>query len=292
MTWSVSQVNRAVHRIEFPDVSAGWQQWVLLTSDRHHDSTHCVRDLEISHLKLARSRNAPIIDAGDLFDAMGGRVDPRRMESGIRGEHKVDNYFDALIESTAADYSDYADLFAVLGRGNHEQSILKHNQINLTHNLCRELRRHANRSDRAFYGGYGGYVLLRFHISTTLYTLRLKHFHGAGGGGEVTHGAIQRNRRSVMYPDADIVLTGHIHYAWYMTEKRERVNLAGNVRTDLQHHITVPGYKDEYLDGHDGYHVERQRSPRPVGACWLLLEYDAARERRGIINTTVIPAWE
>lgn len=51
---SVAHNSRNVCSV-YMDVKAGWEQWVLLSSDRHHDSRWCDRDLEIEHLEKAKS---------------------------------------------------------------------------------------------------------------------------------------------------------------------------------------------------------------------------------------------
>ena len=61
-----------------------WEQWVLLTSDRHWDNPKSDRLLQTEHLKLAKERNAIIIDNGDLLCVMQGKYDPRGSKSGIR----------------------------------------------------------------------------------------------------------------------------------------------------------------------------------------------------------------
>ena len=68
--YTIEQTSRNVVTVRFKKVSKGWEQWVLLRSDAHHDNIHCNRDLETAHLKKAKERGALIIDAGDLFCAM------------------------------------------------------------------------------------------------------------------------------------------------------------------------------------------------------------------------------
>ena len=59
---------------------------LLLRSDAHHDSVHNLRDMEKRHLEEAIRDGAYILDAGDLFDAMQGRNDPRRGYQDLRPE--------------------------------------------------------------------------------------------------------------------------------------------------------------------------------------------------------------
>jgi len=82
--------SRNVQTVYF-DTPAGWEQWFYLISDQHHDSINCNRKLEKEHLDLALERNAYIISAGDTFDLMQGKFDPRKTFVGIRQE-----YIDAM----------------------------------------------------------------------------------------------------------------------------------------------------------------------------------------------------
>ena len=67
--------------------------------------------------------------------------------------------------------------------------------------------------------------------------------HGSGGTAPVTRGVIKTNRRSVVFPDADIFLSGHIHERWAMEIPRIRLTEQGEgvqgrtgppLHTDLQ----------------------------------------------------------
>ena len=81
------------------NIFAGWEQYILLTSDRHHDSVDCDREFEARHLDEAKRRGALIMDVGDLFDCMQGKFDPRRSYSNLRPEYKADNYLDEIVRA-------------------------------------------------------------------------------------------------------------------------------------------------------------------------------------------------
>jgi len=279
MNWDVERLDRNVHRINFYNVASGFDGRVLLTADRHHDSPHAIRELERRHLDAAKENDWPIVDLGDLFDAMQGRNDRRSSKSDIDPEVLAESYFDELVRMADEFYAPYAKQFAVLGLGNHETAILKHNETNLTHRLASRLRRHSGKG-WPHTGGYGGWVLLKFHIHKTVrHTIRLKYFHGSGGGGPVTKGVIQTNRRAVFLPDAEIIATGHIHEGWVMPIKQERISQRGVVRQAIQYHVSVPTYKAEYGDGSQGWHVERGAPPKPIGCAWLKFSLDSGAGR-------------
>ncbi len=278
--WTVEPVRRNVHVIRFENIRAGWQQRVLLTGDRHHDAIECDHVLEKKHLDMAVEVNAPVIDIGDAFDIMQGRYDPRRSQSALRPEHRGDDYFD-LVQDEAFDfYCPYANQFAVIGYGNHERSVIKHNQIDLIKRLANELRRASVLATGPFSGGYAGWVVLRFIRSTgSSQTIRMKYHHGHGGGGPVTKGVIQTNRRAVYLPDASIVATAHIHESWVVPIKRERISGRDIPFHDIAWHVSVPTYRDDFGIGADGFHIESGRPPKPMGCSWLVFGYNAVTHR-------------
>ena len=252
------------------NVFAEWEQLFLLSGDRHHDSVHCDRDLELHHLELAKEKNAYIIDVGDLFDCMQGKFDPRRTYKDLRPEYKVDNYLDEIVKDAAEFYGPYADRFLMIGRGNHDTSVLKNNGVDVLGNLVHRLNSDYKGHIQA--GGFGGWVRILCTIGgERRESVLIKYFHGAGGGGPVTRGVIQSNRQSVYLPDANIVLNGHTHDAWYVPIEREKLSQTGDIYTDIQHHIRIPTYNDDYNDGSGGWFVETWKAPRPRGAVWLRL---------------------
>ena len=270
-----------MHRLEFADVRDGWEQYVLLTGDRHHDSPKADQKLEKQHLDLALERNAPIIDIGDLFDAMQGREDGRRNKEESRPEHaEKENYFDLLVDSAESFFAPYAHLFAVLGIGNHEASVSKYSGTDMTYRLARRLRESWS-GEWPYRGGYGGWLKLRFMLhNSKMQNMDLKYFHGSGGGGPVTKGVIQTNRRAVVYPNADIILSGHIHEGWIIVgATQETINSQGTLGMRNQLHICVPSYKNDYGDGSTGWAVERGMPPKPLGCAWLKLYYDRGQVR-------------
>lgn len=267
--WSVSEKSRNVHvvHIDADNAVAGeWESWFLLTSDRHFDNTHSDRDLQKRHLDMAVERGAGVIDCGDFHCAMQGKWDKRASPSQFRPEYR-ERYLDSLVKYGGEFIAPYVDNWVVLGRGNHETSILKRHETDLTERTAEHVQ--ALTGKKLHVGGYGGWVRFTIKRSSQYQTFRLKYFHGSGGGGPVTRGVIQTNRMAVYLPDADIVVSGHTHDAWVVPVQRERINAHDRVVLDRQVHVKTPTYKDEYGDGFGGWHIERGGAPKPVGAYWL-----------------------
>ena len=260
--------NRAVTTVRMDVRSAkDWEQWFLLSSDRHHDNAHTDHGLELKHLEMARERGAGIIDAGDLFCAMQGKWDKRADKTALRDEYQNGDYLDALVNHAVDFYAPYADLFVVVGRGNHEQSIRKKHETDLTERFCQGLTTKTGHHVHA--GGYGGWVNFCIKRHGEHKRFRLKFFHGSGGGGMMSHGTLATRRMASWLPDADIIMTGHTHDTWQVTLARERLTESCEVVQDEQVHVKTGTYKEEYGDGYEGWHVERGAPPKPLGAWWL-----------------------
>jgi len=263
----------AVLTVRFTGVRPDWEQWILVSSDRHHDNIYCRRDLELSHLKQAQEREALIIDCGDLFCAMQGKYDPRSNMDDIRPEDVGINYLDRIVSHAAEDYGPFAENWLMIGKGNHETNILKRHHTDLVSNLVHRLN--SEYGGRVMIGGYGGWVRFMFKIHKTVgKSVRIKYHHGAGGGGPVTRGTIQTNRQAVYMPDADVCVNGHTHDSWILPIARERLTDMGKISRDLIWFVRTPGYKDEYADGSRGFHIEKWGAPKPIGACWLRMYYE------------------
>jgi len=279
--------SRNVQTISFGDIKSGWEQWFMLISDQHHDAIDSNRKFEKEHLDLALERKAYIISAGDTFDMMQGKFDPRKSYAGMRPEysHQMitdgnEAYFDIITKDAIEFYKPYAHLFTVIARGNHDTSIETHNGISPINNLVFGLNNSLKASHRIQAGGYGGWVKFNFASNdgkSNRSSMKLKYFHGAGGDAPVTRGMIQTARQAVFLPDADIVLNGHNHQSYLTSIARERLNVMGNIYFDVVDYVRTPGYSQGYGDGNSGFSAERL-SPKPIGCVWMRLFCNNGRD--------------
>ena len=263
MNYTVERSNEHVLTVRHTDIAAGWEQRYLLISDVHFDSPHCDRRLLTKHLDQAKRKGAGVLCIGDWFDAMGGKQDKRAVKSTVRPENTKDNYFDTLVDDSVQYLYPYADNLVIFGNGNHETSVLKHNETDLLERMTRELG--------CQHGGYSFFVWFVFDSGKTTSKVYYAN-HGNGGGGPVSMGSAGNARRA-SYLVADIYHTGHIHVA--KTEERTRISLngKGTMLKSVETHVITPGYKDEY-DMAGGYAVEKGFMPNPVGGYWLTWYYD------------------
>ena len=47
--------------------------------------------------------------------------------------------------------------------------------------------------------------------NTKIFSIKIKYFHGSGGGGVVTKGALNLTRALELYEGCDVYTMGHIH---------------------------------------------------------------------------------
>lgn len=278
----------SVLTLRFPEVSSGWEQWVLLTSDHHWDNPLCDRDLLRAHLDKAVQRNAVILIFGDLFCAMQGKHDPRRSLGDVRPEHYPDgtkqgpSYLDLLASTAAEFYGPYAPNIALISEGNHEASVRENCGVSLLSNLAHRLN--SDHGGQVTVGPYSGWVRFFTTVNKSKnYTRKLKYHHGSGGGGAVTRGVIQTNRQAVYLPDADIVVNGHTHDAWVVPVSRDRITDSGVPFRDVLWFARTPSFKNEY--GANGFADQRWHPPKPLGSIWMRLtcDFKGARQLPGVL---------
>ena len=276
--WDVSEWGDG-HQITFTDnfTNRDWEQWVLLTGDRHWDNKKSDWELQKKHLELAKERDAPVIDVGDFFCLMQGKYDKRKSASSLRPIHSGDDYFDAVPLTAVDFFKPYAKQFAVIGMGNHETAILKHHQVNITDRFIYRLNKEAG--SNVMRGGYGGWIKLRVVLpgGKVRRSLLVKYHHGHGGGGRVSRGTLTAQRSAEIYPDADIYVQGHIHERWHVEVTRERVSDYGKMILSPFHALCVSTYKQEY-DPQGGWHYERGAPAKPLGGYWLRLTYERGKK--------------
>ena len=243
---------------------------VLFLGDLHLDHPHADRAAVKRLLEDARARNAAIALLGDVFDVMQGTGDRRASKSELAARYVGrDDYLMAVLEDVLEVLEPYAKLVWLVLQGNHESSIARFNGVHLEQLLAHELRRAGGATVAP---GYETYALLRFQFRETPSNradnvVPLWLTHGYGGGGEVTKGTIQAARRAVTYPDARIVVSGHIHSSYFVAHEQHRVTARGIVYDVEQEHYVVNTAKNEH-GARRGWHVERGRGPRLLSGWW------------------------
>jgi hypothetical protein len=246
-------------------------------SDIHWDNPKCDWNLLKHDLDYCLKNEIPIMFNGDTFCLMQGAYDPRKMKGDIRPEHNNARYFDSIIETAVDFFLPYANLLTVVGYGNHETSIIKRQETDVIQRFVTLLNYKAG--SNVMTGGYGGWLIVNQLVkakSNITQATKIKYFHGSGGGGLVTKGALNLTRAMEMYEGYDVFTMGHIHENSARNDVRDSINFhptKGYYFNHKQIHSMITGtYKEEYIDGLYGWHVERGAPMKPVGGRVLTIE--------------------
>ena len=262
---NISKLSRNVYQIDLP----AKKPEIAVLSDLHWDNPKCNRTLLKKHLDYCVEKDLPIIIVGDLFCLMQGRGDNRRSKSDILPEHNNAFYLDSIVDTAVEWFGKYVHNIAVIGYGNHESGIIKYQETDILKRFVDKCNTKYNANIQI--GGYGGWIIYSMLLAennTAKISFKHKYFHGSGGGGIVTKGAINLTRALETYEGYDLFTMGHIHENASRTDTRETIYTnAGKVkiiRKDIHSCITGT-YKEEYGKGEYGWHVERGAPPKTLG---------------------------
>ena len=288
---NVIKHSKNVHELQLK----GHNARIAMLSDIHWDNPKCDWDLLKKHLDYCVSENIPVMINGDFFCLMQGKGDKRGNKSDIRPEHNNAKYLDSIVETAVDWWSPYAHLMTVVGYGNHETAIIKYQETDILQRFV-DLLNYKNKSN-VYTGGYGGWLVIRMETTgSSKHCSRIKYFHGSGGGGVVTKGALNLTRALELYEGFDVFTMGHIHENSCRNDVRDTVDYSvrGGYKNSLKDiHLMLTGtYKEEYEDGSKGWHVERGAPPKPVGGRILSIEYKRIRNKEEDITIRQIDSYK
>lgn len=244
---------------------------IAMLSDIHWDNPHSDWDTLKRHLDYCKENKISVMINGDLFCLMQGRGDRRSSKSDIRPEHNNARYLDSIVETAVDWFAPYAELLTVIGYGNHETAIIKWQETDLLQRFVDLLNYKCGTNVQT--GGYGGWLIIRQKINgDTHSTTKIKYFHGSGGGGVVTKGAINLTRALELYEDFDVFTMGHIHENSSRNDVRDCLSHKFDIKHKQLHLMLTGAYKEEYGDGSKGWHVERGAPIKPIGGRILTIK--------------------
>lgn len=283
--WHCEQTDLNCFNLIIPFVpSTKWPgQRILITSDRHTESVYCRRELMIKHMKEARAYHAPILDWGDFLDIMQGARDRRGHKSELDPAVLAADgkgYYSKAVNFAVNLHAPYADLFAVIAKGNHESAVDDHTETDVFDSLVDKLSAVGRRT--IFKGHYSGCVLITFERPKGGPIEFLLHYdHGFAGGGIITADMLSHFRRIAYLPAPDVVCSAHTHDQW--AREFTMVDWDRETRKQIrkqQLHIKNPSYKDEYsypnstAMGLGNWATSKMgMGPKPLGGWWLNFDW-------------------
>lgn len=259
------------HRFDIP-MSSSDEKWMFTCSDVHFDNPKCNRELFFKHMDKALELDAMITITGDFLCLMGGTHDRRRSKTGIRKEYNEDNYLDLVINDAADKLVPYAKNIILISRGNHETSVSKNCETDVMERLVERLNLLAGSNIQV--GNYLGYYTLDFNYKNghSRKPVNVAYSHGHWGG-IVTKGALSVMRYSAIFPDADIVFSGHTHDSFVMTQPRYKMRpQSEKVEIEKQWHVKTGTYKEEFEQG-IGWATEKIGVPKHLGGAFTKFIY-------------------
>lgn len=279
----VERLGKNIHKLSLEGNVAK----IAILSDIHWDNPKCDRELLKKHLDYCLKENIPVHINGDMFCLMQGKGDRRGNKSDILPEHNNARYLDSVIQTAVEWFEPYKDILTVIGYGNHETAIIKWQETDVLQRFVDLFNLTYGTS--IYTGGYGGWMIYELSLNGNSKTaFKHKYFHGSGGGGIVTKGAINLTRATEMYEGFDVFSMGHIHENSCRNDSVEiLITHAANYEIQLKDiHLAITGtYKEEYGDGSKGWHVERGAPAKTVGG--RILELSAVRSRKGGIDKII-----
>ena len=252
---------------------------LLCLSDLHWDNPKCDRDTLKKHMDLAVELGAKIAVNGDVLCLMQGRFDPRGSKKDIRPEHNKATYLDAVIETAVEWFAPYASHLIFIGYGNHETNIVKRLETDPLRRFV-DLFNFTHKPEIPLQlGGYGGWLTIQFKPTATVRkSFVIHYYHGSGGGGPVTKGTIQHQRKMADVEGADCVWMGHVHELYTMVQSKATLDHHRQPVIKDVLHMRTGTYKEEYGAGDFGWHVERGAPPKPIGGVMLEVGVTTSRE--------------
>lgn len=259
------------NRFDIDKKKRTYEQWFLLTSDWHFDNTKCNRELLFKHLDEAKKRDAKIIVNGDLLCLMQGKYDKRSSKGAIRQEHNTDSYLTAVIYDTADKLAPYAENIIQINSGNHETAVSQRAEVNITQMLVDRLNQISGQNIAV--GEYMGYILCTFTGHKSHHKKLVIAYDHGHWGGVITKGTLSVVRHSSIFPQADVVMSGHTHDGWIVPHQQFSLN-ANKKKVEIrkQWHIKTGTYKEEFESG-KGWAVEKLAMPKYLGSCWMKVSY-------------------
>ena len=272
------QIVKKAHNFHRYEINGSYiyEKDFLLTSDWHFDNPKTNRKLLFEHLDEAVKHDAYIIVNGDLLCLMQGKYDPRKNKAAILPEHNGDNYLDLVINDTAKKLLPYAKNILQINTGNHESSVSGRSETDVLMRLVERINTLANTNIQL--GGYMGYINLSFmYKDACKKSVNIAYDHGYWGG-VITKGALAVSRHASIFPDADVIISGHTHDGWIMTHNRYIMNqYKSEIEVKKQWHIKTGTYKEEFDKG-VGWAVEKIGMPKHLGSCWMKVYYNQNKD--------------
>lgn len=207
-----------------------------LFSDIHVDSPNFDESTFKEHATYCLNDGRYMLFGGDLFDAIL-RTDHKRAVNSLL--EKGDNQINIKLDRAYELLKPYREQILFFGRGNHEESCIKYNGINLLEILAKML------GGNISVGNYANFIRFNFkeQRGKSAAHYDIYQHHGMGASAPVTKGMIDFNRIAKGV-NADLVWCGHKHQAVIdASDPIMYLDQGGNVVLKNRQCIMTPSYQ-------------------------------------------------
>ncbi len=275
----------------------------LLMSDTHIGTRSSDHAMIIHDLESARAANARVLLNGDVFDAIcptDKRFDLACLHPDIRGEKDLTN---AIVNMAFELLRPYADLFDVIGIGNHEEAWIKYNHSDPVRQLIDLLNREKSVVKPIKHGSFDGWIRTSFDIPNVRKQVlhKLYYYHGTGGDSPVTKGTIDFNRKGRNF-SYDCLTFGHKHNLAITVESILDLTSKGNMIQKKQLNLQTASYYQNYSEDDGGHPLDysyaesKAHAPKPMGGIFLCMRPWLAADGSWFVHqdfmSDYVPAWK
>lgn len=213
---------------------------MALISDTHIDNPNFDKATFVEHAQYCLDDQRYMLLGGDLFDGII-RTDQKRAVNSLleRGDNQLNIKLDMAYELLKP----YQEQILFFGRGNHEESILKYNGVDLLEMLAKILN--AGKKHQIIVGNYANFLRFNFQDKRgkSVAHYDIYQHHGMGGSAPVTKGMIDFNRIAKGV-NADLIWIGHKHQAVIdASDPIMYLDQNGNVVLKNRQCIMTPSYQ-------------------------------------------------
>lgn len=212
---------------------------LALFSDIHFDSPDCDRETLKKHLDFCLQDGRYILFGGDLFDAILMKDVKRAVPHLIEN---TDAQLNKKLEEIYEFLKPYQKQILFMGRGNHEESVMKFNGLDVLQMLATMLN--MGQEHKILVGNYANF--LRFTAKDTTGKVcfyDIFQHHGAGGAAPATKGMLDFGALAKGV-NTDLLWIGHKHHSLidYSTPIMS-INTQGDIVLKNRQCIQTPSYQ-------------------------------------------------
>ena len=213
---------------------------LALFSDGHIDNPNFDEATFTEHAKYCLKGGYYMLFGGDLFDGII-RTDHKRAVNSLL--ESGDNQLNIKLNRVYELLKPYQKQILFIGRGNHEESLLKYNGFDILEELVRILN--MGQSHQIVLGNYANFIRFSFKNKSGKGVAHYDIYqnHGMGGSAPVTKGMIDFNRIAKGV-NADLIWIGHKHQAIIdASDPIMYINKTGEIVLKNRQCIMTPSYQ-------------------------------------------------